>query len=725
MSLAFFATAPKGVPSVLAEELRVLGAGQVGEHPAGVSFRGDLALAYRACLWSRTASRVLLTLDQFPAATPDALYAGACQIPWHEHLTSTTTFAVSCALSSRAEITHSQFAALKVKDAIVDQCRKTLGQRLNVDVDRPDVRIHVHVRGGSATVSLDLSGESLHSRGYRTEAGAAPLKETLAAAILIRSGWPAMAAEGGMLLDPMCGAGTLLVEGALMAADIAPGMLRARFGFHGWRQHDAACWQALTDDAQRRREAGLRTLPTIVGFDIDPDAVAMARANVARAGLADHIEVEQRDIAHLTPPQRDKGLLVVNPPYGERLGERDALAEQFTGLGETLKRHFHHWHVAVFTAAPELTKRMGLRARRSHDFYNGALACKLLRYRIEPQAYYVHDAPLRPAPATPDQLSPGATMFCNRLKRNLKTLGRWAKREEIACYRLYDADLPEYAVAVDLYHGERLWVHVQEYEAPKSVDAGKARQRLLEALSVIPMVLDIPAEQVFFKVRQRQKGAAQYEKLDQTGQFFEVTENGCRFQVNFTDYLDTGLFLDHRITRAMVGRMARDTRFLNLFAYTGTATVYAALGGAKRTTTVDMSATYQAWTRRNLALNGIQGDQHRVVQADCLSWLMEQAHQNYSPRFDLIFLDPPTFSRSKRMEDSFDVQRDHVKLIKLACGLLAPGGVLVFSNNFRKFRLDVERLADYALNDITAETLPRDFARNPKIHHCWTISPRR
>ena len=721
MTLELFATAPKGVAGVVAGELRALGATQVGEHPAGVSFRGDLALAYRVCLWSRTASRILLTLHRFPAPTPETLYRGAGEIDWSAHLGETTTFAVSCALS-RAEIQHSQYAALKVKDAIVDQCRTTLGQRPCVDPHHPDVRIHVHIRGRTATVSLDLSGESLHCRGYRGQAGPAPLKENLAAAILLRSGWPAIAAEGGALLDPMCGSGTLLIEAAMIAADIAPGMLRERFGFHGWRGHDAALWQALTDEARERREAGVKALPAIMGFDADSQAVAIAQANVEQAGLAGHVMIARRAVEALTAPPGGPGLLVVNPPYGERLGERQALAALFAGLGETLKQHFQDWHVAVFTAAPELTKQMGLRARRSHDFYNGALPCKLLRYRIAPNAYYSHDTQPRPAPATAEQLSPGATMFRNRLRRNLRTLGRWAKREDIACYRLYDADLPEYAVAVDVYQGERLWVHVQEYEAPKSVDAAKARARLREALAVIPMVLEIPVEQVFFKVRQRQKGSAQYEKLDQTGRFYEVTENGCRFWVNFTDYLDTGLFLDHRITRAMVGRLARGARFLNLFAYTGTATVYAALGGAKTTTTVDMSATYQAWARRNLDLNGIHGDRHRLVQADCLNWLAEQARQQYSPRFDLIFLDPPTFSRSKRMADSFDVQRDHVALIESACGLLAPGGVLLFSNNFRKFRLDVDRLRHYELEDISVATIPRDFVRNPKIHHCWKIS---
>ncbi len=283
----------------------------------------------------------------------------------------------------------------------------------------------------------------------------------------------------------------------------------------------------------------------------------------------------------------------------------------------------------------------------------------------------------------PTALTPGAEMFANRLRKNLKQLGKWAERENICCYRLYDADMPEYALAIDLYQGAARWAHVQEYAAPKSIDPDKASERLKEALSAIPGVLDIPAEQIFLKVRQRQKGSAQYERLAERGEFHEVQEDGLKLLVNFTDYLDTGLFLDHRLTRRMLRELAKDKRFLNLFGYTGTATVHAAVG-ARATTTVDMSRTYLDWARRNLALNGFEGQQHELIQADVLVWLEEEAER----RYDLIFLDPPTFSTSKRMQDTLDVQRDHVALIRAAARLLSPDGTLIFSTNFRRFRLD-------------------------------------
>jgi 23S rRNA (guanine2445-N2)-methyltransferase / 23S rRNA (guanine2069-N7)-methyltransferase len=314
-------------------------------------------------------------------------------------------------------------------------------------------------------------------------------------------------------------------------------------------------------------------------------------------------------------------------------------------------------------------------------------------------------------------------MFANRLRKNLKHLGHWLSHNDIRCYRLYDADLPEYAFAVDVYAGnaeiDQRWVHVQEYAAPGSVDPAKVATRRGEALSVIPEVLGITGAQLFFKLRRRQKGSDQYEKLAARGHFQEVIEAGNRFLVNFEDYLDTGLFLDHRITRSLVGELAAGRDFLNLFAYTGTATVYAARGGAASTTTLDMSATYLNWARRNMALNGFVGSQHQYVQADCLAWL-DQAGRGRR-RYGLIFLDPPSFSASKRMSGTFDVQRDHVALIEETTRLLAPGGTLIFSNNLRRFRMDRAALSGLTIEDISRATLPTDFARNPRIHNCWRI----
>jgi len=312
-------------------------------------------------------------------------------------------------------------------------------------------------------------------------------------------------------------------------------------------------------------------------------------------------------------------------------------------------------------------------------------------------------------------------MFANRLRKKLLTLGRWARRAGVSCYRLYDADMPEFAVAIDLYQGERREVHVQEYAPPATVDPAAAARRLQAIRTLLPALLEVPPDGVHLKVRARQRGAAQYTRTGERGRPLEVREGECRFLVNLTDYLDTGLFLDHRETRRLIAGLAAGKRFLNLFAYTATATVCAARGGARSTTSVDLSQTYLDWARRNLALNGFGGAEHGLVRADCIAWLEQQARSHHPP-YDLIFLDPPSFSNSKRMTGILDVQRDHVGLIRAAAGLLAPAGTLLFSTNLRSFKMDRDALTDLSPEDITRQTIPHDFERNPRIHQCWRIA---
>jgi 23S rRNA (guanine2445-N2)-methyltransferase / 23S rRNA (guanine2069-N7)-methyltransferase len=715
----FFAAAPKGLEPLLADELRTFGASAIDATVAGVSFRGPLALAYRVCLWSRFANRVLLPLASFPATSPEALYDGIRTIDWRQHLPVTGTIAVDFH-TALSQITHSHYGALKVKDAIVDQFRDACGERPSVAREHPDVRINVYLRRDRARVSLDLSGESLHRRGYRQEAVLAPLKENLAAAILALAGWPRIAGAGGALIDPMCGSGTLPIEAALMAGDVAPGLLRPHYGFLRWQGHQPQLWEELLEEARQRRESGLKELPPIIGYDADAGTVRHALANVEKAGLRGLVHIEKRPYGEARPPKDARsGLLVANPPYGERLGEEQALTPLYAGLGELLRGHFPGWRGAVFTGNPRLALRLGGKPQGSHTLYNGAIECRLLL--LSPA-----EADRTASPQTTiDEAGTGADMLANRLRKNLKTMGRWARQNGIYCYRLYDADLPEYAVALDLYgneQGER-WAHVQEYEAPASIDASKAEERLRQALAVIPAVLELPAQRVFFKVRRKQKGSAQYEKLAASGHFHQVREGGCRLLVNFSDYLDTGLFLDHRPTRQLLGQLAAGKSFLNLFGYTGAATVHAATGGAVATVTVDLSRTYLDWARRNLALNNCDAPRHRLIQADVLEWLEQEAARPHQ-YFELIFLDPPTFSTSKRMAATFDVQRDHVALIRQAAALLAPQGILIFSTNFRKFKIEAAALPELLLEDISRATIPRDFERNPRIHQCWRISKR-
>lgn len=740
-TFALFATCPRGVEVLLAAELAGFGATEIKERNGGVSCKGELVTAYRACLWSRLASRVLMPLSTFETPDADALYAAAKAIDWTDLFGAQNTFAIEVAGHSPT-LTHTHYAGLRVKDAIADVFREKNGERPNVDTEKPDIRIHLHLDKQQATLSLDLAGDSLHRRGYRARSVEAPLKENLAAAILIRAGWPALAAEGAPLLDPMCGSGTLVIEAAMVAADIAPGLARARFGFESWLDHNPKTWRELREEAEARKAAGLaRTLPPMRGQDLEAGAIKSARQNAERAGFGDRLQWQTGD-ASLAQPFGDRpGLLVTNPPYGERLAAEAEVIKLYSLFGAALKQNFHGWHASVFTGRPDLGPRLGLRTVSQYALYNGALPCKLLNFEV----------PLPQTNIDGEVLAPvgGGEEFGNRLRKNLKHLGKWAQRKGVSNYRLYDADLPEYAVAVDVYSvqkptpwsaaskkgggdGGELHVHVQEYAAPKTVDPIKAEKRLREALSQIQQILEVPGSRIHYKLRKSQKGTAQYQKQDEREEFLQVLEHGCKLWVNFEDYLDTGLFLDHRPIRQRIQQEAAGKRFLNLFCYTGSVTVHAAVGGAAQTVSVDLSNTYLEWAQRNLELNDFYladterrsslENPHRLLRADCLAWLQEQSEKSRPPQFDLILCDPPTFSNSKKMEGTLDTQRDHVALIQHCVKLLAPQGVLYFSTNRRGFKLDTEALAGLAIKDITGQTLDEDFKRPPPAHKCWKLT---
>ena len=704
----FFASCPKGLEYLLVDELKAIGASDVHEALAGVYFRGELEAGYRACLWSRLASRVLLPIAEFSAEDGDALYAGVLAIDWTQHLDAQTSFAVAAVGKTRG-VNHSQYAALRVKDAIVDQFRTNGSERPNVDTENPQLRVHLALRRGKAIISIDLSGAPLHQRGYRQGQGIAPLKENLAVAMLLRAGWLAVHAQGGGIVDPLCGSGTLLIEAALMAADVAPGLRRERFGFMGWRGHDAALWTTLHAQAQTRASAGLQGLrPVFFGFDQDAGVLNEAKRNAQFAQLSGFIHFGRQSLEHLhRPHELDKpGLVICNPPYGERMGADENVVALYRLLGAKLGNEFADWRAAVITSDENLGRAIGLRSDKKYKLYNGALECVLLNFDLTPQAVVARE---------PKPLSAGAQMVRNRIEKNYKHLRKRAERDGIECWRIYDADLPEYAAAIDLYRDH---LHIQEYLAPASVDENLARTRLRELTRVAGEVLDISRERIAVKTRRRGKGGEKYGRMDERGEFLEVAEGGLKFLVNLRDYLDTGLFLDHRPLRARVRELSRDKRFLNLFCYTGSVSVYAADGGAVETVSVDLSQTYLEWAQRNLAINGFGEPQHRLVWADVMSYL-----ESHSAMYDLIFVDPPTFSNSKRADD-FDVQRDHVRLLMLCAQRLLPGGTILFSNNFRRFKLDAESLSAFDVRDISAGTIPFDFERNARIHQAWELRKR-
>jgi 23S rRNA (guanine2445-N2)-methyltransferase / 23S rRNA (guanine2069-N7)-methyltransferase len=709
----WIATAPVGAASVLAEELAQFGATDIRERSHDVKFQGSLEVGYRACLWSRTATRVLLSLGQIDATSVKHVYEAVKRIDWREHLAPGATLACDCS-GGNESIRHTIYGSQLLKDAVCDQLRESTGERPNIKPERPDVLLHLHVEGPTALLSVDFSGESLHRRGYRTEGGRAPLKENVAAAVLLRAGWQHIAAQGGMLLDPMCGSGTFLTEGALIAADAAPALDREYFGFAGWRGHDAPLWEALRAEARARR-AARAVRRCVLGSDMDADAVRMAIANGEHAGVADWLHIEKRALSELVRPPGGVGLVVANPPYGERIGAESGLPALYSELGSTLRERFQGWQAAILTGNPPLARNLGIYAKRTHRVFNGTIECRLLRFELNEASAQRPTQEVRADWAS----RPGAQMFANRLRKNLQRLDPWAAREHIDCFRVYDADMPEYAFAIDVYGRAARHAYVQEYAPPKTVNQESAAERRREALAVLPEALGVPLAQVHSRVRKPQKGAEQYERRENFGERHAVQEGGLKFWVNFRDYLDTGLFLDHRIVRGMLRSWAKDADFLNLFCYTASATVYAAAGGARSTTGVDLSNTYLDWAHENLLLNGFGGANHELYRADCLQWLDEHAAEG--PRFDLIFLDPPTFSNSKRMEGVLDVQRDHVGMIRRSLQQLRPTGRLVFSTNYTRFKLDAEALGDLAIEDISAATVPKDFERHARIHRCFTV----
>ena len=706
----FFVSCAKGLEYLLVDELLALGLDKATATIAGANAEGEPAQAQRAVMWSRLASRVLWPIAAFDCPDEQALYDGVRALPWHEHLRPEMTLAVDAHVSGDT-ITHARFAAQRIKDAIVDRMRDEGLERPSVNTDLPDVRVNLSLRKGRATISIDLGGGPLHRRGWRGAAHDAPLKENLAAALLIRAQWPRLHAAGGGLLDPMCGSGTLLIEGALMAADVAPGLMR-----HGslppsrWLGFDKASWKGLMAEAREREAAGLQALqPVIHGSDIDPVAIQAARENAEVAGVAHAIRFTRADVVDLASPPQEIGAVVCNPPYDERLAADPAL---YRRLGDALQKAVPQWRASLLCGNDDLAHATGLRAGKKYTMFNGALECALII--CDPVAVPRRD------PALPRELSEGAQMVANRIRKNLKKFKNWRAREGVTCFRVYDADLPEYAAAIDLYEEEggqrRTFLHVQEYAAPATIPENDVRRRRNELLSAAREVFQVTPEQVALKSRERGKGGSKYGRFERRDEFLVVRENDALLRVNLFDYLDTGLFLDHRPLRREMAAQVRGKHFLNLFCYTGVASVQAAVAGAASTTSVDLSGTYLQWCYDNLALNGQGGNQHLLVQADAVAWLEADQAQ-----YDVIFCDPPTFSNSARAED-FDVQREHVRLLRASVARLAPGGVLYFSNNFRRFKLDDIAVAGFAVcREISPRTIGPDFERNARIHRAWEL----
>lgn len=607
-----------------------------------------------------------------------------------------------------------------------------------------------------------------------------------------------------VLIDACCAGGGVVLEAASILADRAPGLERRNWGFQSWSEHDAATWRELLNEADRRAELAKGRVARIVATDPSGDAVACARRILKAAGLADRVIFAQPDLDKISRKLmmsaccggEPRGLVFLDTTE-TAISKMSRVLDLATSLhagacgADPVRAMLSTMPTVALTRDDLLIRTLGEPARSLRvmpnneeaelaifSAANGAISAGEGNVAAEGStpAEDAVESSVAPSSATTlidlgdgkpcPVLIPESEQFARRLRKVAKLRRKWAQREGVTCYRVYDADLPDYSAAIDLYEGSAAtpdrWLVIAEYAAPREVDPSLAEARLLDILTLAPRILQVDSDNVFAKARIRSRGGSQYGK--QTGgtspssQHGEggkprggrggsasnrpsqgagsgtpsdirtrrlplIEEGGLTFAVNFNDYLDTGIFLDHRITRGLVREHARGKRFfLNLFAYTGTATCYAADAGVEETVTVDLSNTYLDWAERNMEQNGFVGPDHHYVRADVMSWIRDMRQTRN--RWDLIFCDPPTFSNSSKMgRRTWDVQRDHVELLVGLSRLLSREGEAIFSCNLRTFRPDIEELAraGVVLTDITGETIPEDFARNKKIHHCYLV----
>lgn len=734
--MEFYASCPKGFEPYLAGEFRSFGLKSVRPLTGSVSFRSDISGAYRACLFSRLASRVYVPLLRVDAGSTAGFYEQAYDFAWEDHLSARSSIAIDARGANEA-LRNPNFAAVKLKDAIVDRLRDTCGARPSVDVRHADIRIALVIRKDKASISLDLSGGSLHKRGYREEGlqGKAPLKENLAAGILAAAEWYKLCHEGHYCcVDPLCGTGTLVIEAALQALDRAPGLIRTRWGFDHWLGHSESLWENLLDEADDRAEKAQDRNLTIFASDKDAAAVHLARHYAQRAQVAKYIQFECIDVSQLRLPEKfctaKKGLMVTNPPYAERMGSQAQLPALYAALSSCYAQLPSEWTLALITPDNMIDLSLARRVDELVEVMNGPIESTIRIYRshkLEAASSFCSSEPAVQLALEQSE------QFRARLKKVYRIKRAWAKRQGIAAYRLYDADLPDYNVALDLLEGAgkdegKRYLQLSEYQAPQHIPQELVAKRLHDMLLIVPQIIGIRPDQLIYKTRKKSRGGSQYGKDGRAKKLELVTrENGLLFKLNLTNYLDYGLFLDHRKTRQMIMERAAGKRFLNLFAYTGSASCAAAAGGARETTTVDLSKTYLNWAQENMRLNGFyahfsENSKHKLIAADCMQWISAMRKTAY--RWDLIFCDPPSFSNSSKMNKaSFDVQRDQLDLIIGIARLLTKEGVAIFSCNLRSFKPDyagLERAGVY-IEDITASTIDTDFSRNQKIHHCYLV----
>jgi 23S rRNA (guanine2445-N2)-methyltransferase / 23S rRNA (guanine2069-N7)-methyltransferase len=717
--LELIATAAAGTEAVVERELAALGYESRTVTPGRLLFSGDELAICRTNLWLRAGERVLIHMGSFPATDFGQLFDGAAALPWEQWLSRDAEFPVK-GRSHKSQLSSVPACQKIVKRAIVKRLQDAY-RAADLPETGPRCAIEVSLREDVATLTLDTTGVGLHKRGYRRLVSEAQLRETLAAVLVQLSFWR----PGRVLADPFCGTGTVPIEAALIGRNIAPG-LRREFAAESWPTLESRHWRLAREEARDLARPPLAE--RLLGYDIDPEVLSLARYHADQAGVAEDIHWQERPFSELRA-KAEYGCIITNPPYGERLSA-DAEVEELYRTFPIVLRRLPTWSFYILSSRRDLESLVGQTADRRRKLYNGDLECTYYQFygpkppRDQSTAHapreVCHLAERDEYIAQPafggllESATRQAEEFANRLRNRARHLRRWPTKRGITCYRLYERDVPDVPLVVDRYDDA---LHIAEFARPHERSPAQHADWLDLMCRTAGEVLEVPPQRIFLKHRDRQRGAAQYQRVDEKCARFVVQEGGLKFLVNLSDYVDTGLFLDHRLTRQMIRDAAAGKRFLNLFGYTGAFTVYAAEGGATTTTTVDKSATYIDWARENLELNGFSGPNHRLVRRDIESFVQGLSSHD---QWDLAVVDPPTFSNTKGMEDVWDVQRDHAGLLRRLASHIVPGGTVFFSTNFRRFHLDEMALGDYAIRDITRQSIPEDF-RNQRIHQCWKL----
>jgi len=754
-----------GLEAVAVRELSALGYEGKGVSTGRVLFRGDARAVARANLWMRTADRILIRVASFPAADFDALFEGVKAIAWEDWIPPDGEFPVN-GRSVRSKLSSVPACQRATKRAIVD--RLMVAHRTKTLPETgAKVEVEVSLLHDVATLTIDTSGVGLHKRGYRPMVGEAALKETLAAGLVLLSVWR----PERPLVDPFCGTGTIAIEAAMIGKGMAPGLKRS-FDAEKWERIGERVWWEAREEAEASPTGELAY--TIHASDTDERALGLARQAAKAAGVEREVHFKKQPFDALTT-KAEYGCIVTNPPYGERMGDAEEI-ERLYRLFPVVLRKLPTWSFHILTGRLDLEEIVGQKATRRRKFYNAQIECWYFSFLGPKRVHHggtegaekevvgqevqesdggselggaADGLPPSPLPGgaarrgPPPALLPEgggvktreatrrvvaapafgglrekdereAREFAARLEKNVRHLRKYPARG-VTCYRVYERDVPAVPLIIDVYEGR---VHVAEYEREHSRTIAQQADWWDRMRGIIAEVVAVPVERVYTKEKRRQRGLTQHEKQAETGESFVVHEGGLKFEVNLRDYIDTGLFLDHRLTRAKVREEAKGKRFLNLFCYTGSFTVYAAAGGAGATTSVDLSNTYLEWARRNLELNGMRGKWHRLVRSDVMEFLRRHPRGG---QYDFAVVDPPTYSRSKATPEDWDVLENQAEMFRLLFPLMSPRGVVYFSTNFRRFKLDEGVLEELGVQWREIRTVPPEY-RNQRIHRCWRMA---